>query len=55
VVAALAAVGYALTAGLPALRERRLSRRQWTALAVVAAALFASWMRMVLLYVLQGR
>ncbi len=55
VVAALAAVGYALTAGLPALRARRLSRRQWAALAVVAAALLASWTRMVLLYVLEGR
>jgi hypothetical protein len=55
VVAALAAVGYALTAGLPALRARRLSRRQWAALAVVAAALLASWTRMVLLYVFQGR
>lgn len=54
VVAALAAVGYALTAGLPALRERRLSRRQWAALAVVAAVLLASWTRMVLLYVFSG-
>lgn len=55
VVAALAAVGYALTAGLPALRERRLSRRRWAALAVVAAVLLASWTRMVLLYVLRGQ
>jgi 4-amino-4-deoxy-L-arabinose transferase-like glycosyltransferase len=50
VLAALAAVGYALTTALPALRERRLSRRQWVALAVVAAALLASWTRMVVLY-----
>jgi 4-amino-4-deoxy-L-arabinose transferase-like glycosyltransferase len=55
VVAALAAVGYALTAGLPAPRARRVSPRWWAALAVVAAALLASWTRMVLLYVFQGR
>jgi 4-amino-4-deoxy-L-arabinose transferase-like glycosyltransferase len=54
VVAALAAVGWALTDGLPALRERRLSRRQWATLAVVAAALLASWTRMALLYVFRG-
>jgi 4-amino-4-deoxy-L-arabinose transferase-like glycosyltransferase len=50
VLAALAAVGYALTDGLPALRARRLSRRQWVALAVVAFALLASWARMAVLY-----
>ncbi len=55
VVAALAAVGWALTDGLPALRARRLSRRQRVALAVVALALLASWTRMVLLYVLEGK
>ena len=52
--ALVAAVAYALTAGLPALRERRLSRRQWAALAVVAAALLASWTRLALLYVFRG-
>ena len=54
VLAALAAVGYALTAALPALRARRLSRRQWAAVIVVAAAFLASWTRMLLLYVIQG-
>jgi len=54
VVAALGAVGYALTMGVPALRARRLSRRQWAALAVVALALLASWARMALLYVVYG-
>jgi hypothetical protein len=51
VIIGLGAAGYALTVGLPALRERRLSPRQWVPLAVVAAALLASWTRTVLLYV----
>ncbi len=55
VVATLAAVGWALTDGLPALRARRPSRRQWVALAVAALALLASWTRMVVLYAVQGR
>jgi len=54
-VTALPAIGYALTAGRPAVRARRLSRRQGAALAVVALALLASWARMVVLCAAFGR
>ena len=55
VIIGLGAAGYAAAEGLPALRARGLSRRQWAALAVVAAALLTSWARTALLYLVRGQ
>lgn len=55
VIIALGGAGYALTAGLPALRRRPWPKRQLVGAAAVTLVLLTSWTRTALLYLVRGQ